>query len=290
MEMDNWGRAMIDVPTGKKAQSRTPVSILSYNVLAQAYAKPDIFNYCRPIALKWRYRRENLLHEIAFRNADILCLQEIDHYDDWWRPQLSAAGYDSNLTRRPRGLADGILIAWKRDQFQLHRSTNIDFNECKKNLLRHDMDNLASRCVQDNVGQIVALIPWEKNPMPSGLLVANCQLASEPTLQDVRMVQALLFLQRIEEFNADFQLPVVLGGSFNCSPDSKVYYVLTTGRQPTPPQPPDRVDRPVATEATRSTMQLSWVKPPSKDFRITSYKVVTRVGRNMKLGWCREVT
>lgn len=199
--VDEWGRKLIPAPpigvqsSGSSSSSKT-VSIMSYNVLAQVYAKPDIFNYCRPVTLKWRYRRANLLREIAFRDADILCLQEVDHYDDWWRPQLSAAGYDSNFTSRPRGLADGLVVAWKRDLFQLFRSDYVDFNIAKKNLLLHDMDNLASRCLQDNVGQMVALQPWEKNTMPSGVLVANCQLASDPSLDDVRMVQALLFLQR----------------------------------------------------------------------------------------------
>lgn len=48
-----------------------------------------------------------------------------------------------------RGLDDGLMIAWKRDLFQLFRSADIDFNEAKKNLLLHEnMDNLASRCLQ----------------------------------------------------------------------------------------------------------------------------------------------
>ena len=48
-----------------------------------------------------------------------------------------------------RGLDDGLVVAWKRDMFQLFRTADIDFNEAKKNLLLHDnMDNLASRCLQ----------------------------------------------------------------------------------------------------------------------------------------------
>lgn len=77
-EMDDWGRALINVPNGVKAKAVVAakvVSVLSYNVLAQVYAKPDIFNYCRPVVLKWRYRRESLMREICFVTETVgICL------------------------------------------------------------------------------------------------------------------------------------------------------------------------------------------------------------------------
>jgi CCR4-NOT transcription complex subunit 6 len=52
-------------------------TVLSYNVLADLYAKSDLYAYCPPWALSWAYRRQNLLRELIGYRADILCLQEV---------------------------------------------------------------------------------------------------------------------------------------------------------------------------------------------------------------------
>ena len=52
-------------------------TVLSYNILADAYASSDSYSYCPSWALSWSYRRQNLLREIVTYRADIICLQEV---------------------------------------------------------------------------------------------------------------------------------------------------------------------------------------------------------------------
>lgn len=52
-------------------------SVLSYNILSDAYATSELYSYCPPWALSWPYRRQNLLREIVGYRADIVCLQEV---------------------------------------------------------------------------------------------------------------------------------------------------------------------------------------------------------------------
>ena len=52
-------------------------TVLSYNILSDAYATSEIYGYCPSWALSWQYRRQNLLREIVGYHADILCLQEV---------------------------------------------------------------------------------------------------------------------------------------------------------------------------------------------------------------------
>ncbi|RWW04212.1 hypothetical protein GW17_00032576, partial [Ensete ventricosum] len=52
-------------------------SVLSYNILSDAYATSEAYSYCPTWALSWPYRRQNLLREIIGYHADILCLQEV---------------------------------------------------------------------------------------------------------------------------------------------------------------------------------------------------------------------
>lgn len=64
---------------GRMASSGT-FTILSYNILSDAYATSESYGYCPSWALSWPYRRQNLLREIVGYHADILCLQEVDHH------------------------------------------------------------------------------------------------------------------------------------------------------------------------------------------------------------------
>lgn len=52
-------------------------TVLSYNILSDAYASNDLYNYCPSWALSWPYRRQNLLREIVGYRPDIICLQEV---------------------------------------------------------------------------------------------------------------------------------------------------------------------------------------------------------------------
>lgn len=61
---------------GRNASSGT-FTVLSYNILSDAYASSELYSYCPSWALSWNYRRQNLLKEIVNYKADIVCLQEV---------------------------------------------------------------------------------------------------------------------------------------------------------------------------------------------------------------------
>lgn len=73
---------------------------------------------------------------------DVLCLQDVDSFHQWWGPQLSGAGYDSLFKQRTSRAAvhrDGVVIAWKRDVFDLLRSEEMELN-------RSDRRSHTQRC------------------------------------------------------------------------------------------------------------------------------------------------
>lgn len=61
---------------GRVSSSGT-FTVLSYNILSDAYASSELYSYCPSWALSWPYRRQNLLREIVGYRADIVCLQEV---------------------------------------------------------------------------------------------------------------------------------------------------------------------------------------------------------------------
>lgn len=92
------------------------------------------FHACPPEWLAWNRRRHQLVKVIAERGgSDVVTLVEVDHFEDWYRPQLEALGYDSvyradmhspclrvGLGEAPQ--ADGVAVFWKRDKLQLDES------------------------------------------------------------------------------------------------------------------------------------------------------------------------
>ena len=96
---------------------------LSFNILCEKYATPSQHGYTPSQALSWDHRRELILDELRARDADILCLQEIDmeSYNEYFRPSL-AQEYRSVFWPKTRAktmgekeakLVDGCAIFYK---------------------------------------------------------------------------------------------------------------------------------------------------------------------------------
>jgi mRNA deadenylase 3'-5' endonuclease subunit Ccr4 len=50
-------------------------SVISYNILAQAYTRAESFPYAKKEILKQNHRRASLLNQLTALDADICCLQ-----------------------------------------------------------------------------------------------------------------------------------------------------------------------------------------------------------------------
>jgi len=66
----------------------------------------------------WNIRKELLLKEMFSGNPDILTLQEIDKYDEFFRPALDKHKYGHVYEKRI-GKADGVAIAYNKDRYRL---------------------------------------------------------------------------------------------------------------------------------------------------------------------------
>ena len=70
-------------------------------------------------------RRWRLLEEILRTNPDVLAVQEIDHFHDFFAPALAKAGYEGVFAPKQRSkswllgyYSDGIALFWKKDLLQ----------------------------------------------------------------------------------------------------------------------------------------------------------------------------
>ncbi len=237
--------------------------VVTYNILAEIYATQQQYPYCDFWALSWDYRFQNIMREIIDACPDVICMQEVqaDHYETHLYNALSEAGFEGvykQKTRASMGLAgkvDGCALFWRRSKFHLVESYSIEFNELAQRQATQVLgmnprsdEGMAylNRLSKDNVAQFVVLelaqpsMSSRSNREPiNQVCIANTHLYSNKDFPDVKLWQSWQLLQELETFvlSRGQNLPLMICGDFNSTPDTAVYDLLS--RQAVHPGHPD---------------------------------------------------
>jgi len=190
-------------------------------------------------------------------------MQEVqaDHYENHLYAALSEVGYEGvykQKTRQSMGLAgkvDGCALFWKRSKFHLVESYSIEFNELAQrqcaqvlgmNPRSEEGASYLNRLSKDNIAQLVVLelaqptLATRSNREPiNQVCIANTHLYSNKDFPDVKLWQTWQLLQELETFvmSRGTNLPLMICGDFNSTPDTAVYDLLS--RQAVHPGHPD---------------------------------------------------
>ncbi|XP_047322243.1 carbon catabolite repressor protein 4 homolog 4 isoform X2 [Impatiens glandulifera] len=236
--------------------------LVSYNVLAQAYAKSEQFPHSPSPCRKWKTRSMAILSLLKSLGTDFLCLQEVDEYNSFYKANLESNGYASIYVQRSGKKPDGCGIFYKKTSAELIIEEKIEFNDLvdsvqngassqndevpnenkvaqqsKKGLLeqntsgdRGDPNDPRVRLKRDCVG-IMAAFRFNK----SIIIVANTHIYWDPEWADVKLAQAKYLVFRLYKFKErisnEFNCapPVIVAGDFNSTPGDKVYEFMTEG-------------------------------------------------------------
>lgn len=213
LDAASWPCPLRRVWVDCEAQQASSVRVLSWNVLAdckqrteaeRGYFSGGVLHAPRSLSpersecLDWSSRRWALLHSILEHKADILLLQEVDHWEDFWKPQLSAAGYSGLWKGKDENCAgaDGIAVVYRDDKWALEEA---------------------------DTGAAFAIVALLRDlHSKQRVLAASTHLASKKTPQAEarREKQSAELLERIASFReitgvCEQEAPVVLGGDFN---------------------------------------------------------------------------
>lgn len=128
-----------------------PIRFLSWNILSDCYAHGILRSKDRPpvdISLHesgqvqnnysptdWLGRFALIKSCIQSAGADILCLQEVDHFSDSFEPFLGSIGYSTIYLQRPKR-KDGCLIAYCLDRIDLLSTEYINFDDISSAIQR----------------------------------------------------------------------------------------------------------------------------------------------------------
>lgn len=238
-------------------------TVLSYNILSDAYATSESYSYCPSWALSWPYRRQNLLREIVGYRADIVCLQEVqsDHFEEFFGPELDKHGYQALFKRKTAEVfngnsntIDGCATFFRRDRFSHVKKYEVEFNKAAQSLTDALVPSVQkktalSRLVKDNVALIVVLEAKFINQVIDNpgkrqlVCVANTHVNVHQDLKDVKLWQVHTLLKGLEKIAASANIPMLVCGDFNAVPGSAPHSLLAMGK--VDPMHPDLVVDPL---------------------------------------------
>ncbi|KAF2144406.1 uncharacterized protein K452DRAFT_222584 [Aplosporella prunicola CBS 121167] len=253
--------------------------VLSYNTLCDKYATQSQYGYTPSAALSWEHRRELILQEVRARDADIVCLQEVDSesYNEYFRASLAHDDYKGvfwpksrakTMAEKEARLVDGCATFYKNSKFILLDKQLIEFGNLAIN--RPDMKgehDIFNRVMpRDDIAVISFL---ENRQTGARLMVVNAHIFWDPIFKDVKVVQVAILMGQVQKLaekyakwppctdkslyryaNGDSdpepaeappepapsmsyaeasQIPLVMCGDFNSTPDSGVYELISHG-------------------------------------------------------------
>ncbi|XP_076888337.1 carbon catabolite repressor protein 4 homolog 4-like [Bidens hawaiensis] len=224
--------------------------LVSYNILAQAYVKSSVFPHSPSPCLKWKARSPAVLDVLRSLDADILCLQELDEYDSFYKEKIEQNDYSSIYIKRSGKKLDGCGIFYKHNKLELVIEETIDYNDLAESILddasreepkekasdtnnRGDPNDPYVRLKRDCVG-IMAAFKF-KYPYQHYVIVTNTHIYWDPEWADVKLAQAKYLLSRVAQFQKmvsdkfECTPSVLIAGDFNSVPGDKVYQYLVSG-------------------------------------------------------------
>eukprot|EP00299_Pterocystis_sp_00344_P011586 c5430_g1_i2.p1 GENE.c5430_g1_i2~~c5430_g1_i2.p1 ORF type:complete len:318 (-),score=89.35 c5430_g1_i2:62-1015(-) len=132
----------------------TAFKVMQFNVLADALSGADEhhggFIHTPFECLDWEYRKSQLLEEVKRFDPDVVCMEEVDHYDDWFQPQLASLGYSSHfLPKAKPPPTDGCALFYKTSTFQPTTATSASVSDPQETI----------HITYPNASQVALLVP-----------------------------------------------------------------------------------------------------------------------------------
>eukprot|EP00238_Polyblepharides_amylifera_P002246 CAMPEP_0196590506 /NCGR_PEP_ID=MMETSP1081-20130531/66825_1 /TAXON_ID=36882 /ORGANISM="Pyramimonas amylifera, Strain CCMP720" /LENGTH=346 /DNA_ID=CAMNT_0041913635 /DNA_START=106 /DNA_END=1146 /DNA_ORIENTATION=+ len=233
--------------------SSSVLRVASYNVLAQVYVRSAWFSHSEPAAcLKWKNRSKSLLKVVENLEADVLLLQEVDAFEDFWEKELKERGYAGVYKQRTQitgAKKDGSAIFYKTKKFELLEVRSIEFNSLarakplrtgspvglkrKEGGREDDSEDAAidsnatsevtgekdERYLRDCVG-ILAALRLKEEPNNPTLLFGSSHLFWDPQYADVKLAQARYLRGEADAFHTQLE------SSLSSSKDERVRVIL----------------------------------------------------------------
>lgn len=172
--------------------------------------------------MEWERRKLQIIKEILIYDCDVICLQEVDHFE-FTAPLLEAAGYGALFLPKPDSPAlyvtdsrgpDGCAMFYKRSRLELLKSELLVLEDALRSGFTNQVAILCSfglQCPREAESRRVS--------------VATTHLKAKSGFEKVRHGQGLWLLQKLQDLVKEE--PLVVTGDFNAEVNEPVYQAFT---------------------------------------------------------------
>ncbi|KAK5639772.1 hypothetical protein RI129_010583 [Pyrocoelia pectoralis] len=198
------------------------IRVLQWNILSQALGvMNDNFARCPDSALDWNFRRYRIVEEMIQYCPDIICLQEVDHFN-FLKHVLGTQGYEGMFFPKPDSPCfyiegnngpDGCAIFYRKNKFDLVKNENKILEIWR---------------VQSNQVAVMAVLRIRETGQEVCVVTTHLKARQGALLSTLRNEQGKDLLQFVMN-NCDNR-PIVLCGDFNAEPSEPVYETILNSR------------------------------------------------------------
>ncbi|KAJ4961076.1 hypothetical protein NE237_020986 [Protea cynaroides] len=206
-------RRWIEAEAPSSSDSGDRFMVVSYNILGDTNASNhrDLYSQIPSYYMNWERRKRLICKELLGLGPDIICLQEVDHYHDLFSI-MEKEGYDGTYKQRTGDSVDGCAMLWKVNAFRLLEEESIEFKRFG---------------LRDNVAQLSVFEMCRDDSRR--VLVGNIHVLFNPSRGEIKLAQVRLLLSRANFLSMKWgNVPVVIAGDFNSTPQSAIYKFLSS--------------------------------------------------------------
>ena len=211
-----YQRKLIILDKDIEAENDDIIKVTSYNILASKF----LFRWLYGVESKFAdftYRSKNVLKELEYYNSDIVCLQEVDNYDNFYQLNFEKLGYETIFKMKDKigryKLLPGVgaVLGFKKDKYELIDHKSMIY------------DNFDKDITNTGIEGIFALLKSKKT---GGLFLVSSTHTHWQSDEDfVQYGQMTCLMHHITKFLLEKKLeeiPIVICGDFNVKPFSNV--------------------------------------------------------------------
>ncbi|XP_023024064.1 NADP/NADPH phosphatase nocturnin isoform X2 [Leptinotarsa decemlineata] len=192
--------------------------IMQWNILSQALGQMnDNFAKCPDEALEWNSRRYLIVEELVEYCPDIICLQEVDHFN-FLSHVLQTQGYTGMFFPKPDSPCiyingnngpDGCAIFYRKDKFDL---------------LKAETHILEIWKVQSNQVALLMILKMKETGQDICVTTTHLKARNGALLSTLRNEQGKDLLSFVQ--NECKGRPLILCGDFNAEPNEPIYQTI----------------------------------------------------------------
>lgn len=229
-----------------------PVSTLTAGLAHSSFIR------CPVETLEWTYRAQLILQEILRSGADIICMEEVDHFHDFLHPQLEQKGFKGLFMEKrnspcleftPNNGPDGCALFYRSSKLTLLKKKELvlDREDGTKSsqvammvqLQLSPCDSESSKAKEGASEEKSSEKSQLEDPVATStsaaqstqtVCVAVTHLKAKREGKELRLAQGRHLLSEVHSFAENH--PIIVCGDFNAPPDEPVYELFQGSNSP----------------------------------------------------------